>query len=96
MRNEGWFDPWSLLLAFRRKAVAMGVTYLHGEVVGVGVDGERVTGVEVCVCVCVKLPTTADYHLPSCRLFYQLGNSKPSAAITLSIPEAPGLLNWPC
>ena len=48
IRNEGWFDPWSLLNAFRRKAVAMGVHYLHGEVTGVGVSEERVNSVQVC------------------------------------------------
>ena len=48
IRNEGWFDPWSLLTAFRRKAAAMGVHYLHGEVTGVGVSEERVNSVQVC------------------------------------------------
>ena len=48
IRNEGWFDPWSLLTAFRRKAVAMGVHYLHGEVTGVGVSEEKVNSVQVC------------------------------------------------
>ncbi len=49
VRNEGWFDPWTLLSAFKRKAAEMGVAYLHGDVVGVGVEAERVTGVEVCL-----------------------------------------------
>lgn len=51
IRNEGWFDPWSLLTAFRQKAVAMGVHYLHGEVTGVGVGEERVNSVQVCNCL---------------------------------------------
>ncbi|XP_078345532.1 FAD-dependent oxidoreductase domain-containing protein 1-like [Oculina patagonica] len=32
-RNEGWFDPWSLLNAFKRKAVSLGVDYITGEAV---------------------------------------------------------------
>jgi len=29
--NEGWFDPWSLLSSFRKKAISIGVEYVHGE-----------------------------------------------------------------
>ncbi|XP_017284632.1 FAD-dependent oxidoreductase domain-containing protein 1 isoform X2 [Kryptolebias marmoratus] len=32
LENEGWFDPWTLLNAFRRKAVSMGATQCFGEV----------------------------------------------------------------
>uniref|UniRef100_A0A8C8SQA3 FAD-dependent oxidoreductase domain-containing protein 1 n=1 Tax=Pelusios castaneus TaxID=367368 RepID=A0A8C8SQA3_9SAUR len=32
LENEGWFDPWSLLNAFRNKAMAMGVCQYFGEV----------------------------------------------------------------
>ncbi|XP_068600616.1 FAD-dependent oxidoreductase domain-containing protein 1 [Brachionichthys hirsutus] len=34
LENEGWLDPWSLLNAFRRKALSMGVVQCHGEVTG--------------------------------------------------------------
>ena len=47
MRNEGWFDPWLLLTAFKQKAVAMEVRYLHGEVTGIGVSGDMVNSVQV-------------------------------------------------
>lgn len=33
LENEGWFDPWLLLTAFRRKAVSLGATYLNAELV---------------------------------------------------------------
>ncbi|XP_059813199.1 FAD-dependent oxidoreductase domain-containing protein 1 isoform X2 [Hypanus sabinus] len=33
LENEGWFDPWLLLNAFRRKAISMGVYQCHGKVV---------------------------------------------------------------
>ncbi|XP_037543177.1 FAD-dependent oxidoreductase domain-containing protein 1 [Nematolebias whitei] len=32
LENEGWFDPWTLLNAFRRKALSLGVTQCFGEV----------------------------------------------------------------
>ncbi|XP_008426761.1 FAD-dependent oxidoreductase domain-containing protein 1 [Poecilia reticulata] len=32
LENEGWFDPWTLLNAFRRKAMSMGVIQCFGEV----------------------------------------------------------------
>jgi len=32
--GEGWFDPAALLHGFRRKAISMGVNFVHGEVVG--------------------------------------------------------------
>ncbi|KAJ8412568.1 hypothetical protein AAFF_G00129040 [Aldrovandia affinis] len=34
LENEGWFDPWMLLNAFRRKAMSMGVFQCFGEVTG--------------------------------------------------------------
>lgn len=34
LENEGWFDPWSLLNAFKRKAISMGVIHCCGEVTG--------------------------------------------------------------
>lgn len=34
LENEGWFDPWTLLNAFKRKAISMGVIQCYGEVTG--------------------------------------------------------------
>ncbi|KAI1289970.1 FAD-dependent oxidoreductase domain-containing protein 1 [Halotydeus destructor] len=33
VENEGWFDPWSLLVATKAKAEFLGARYVHGEVV---------------------------------------------------------------
>ncbi|KAJ6656065.1 hypothetical protein lerEdw1_004471 [Lerista edwardsae] len=33
LENEGWFDPWLLLNAFRKKALSMGVYQSNGEVI---------------------------------------------------------------
>lgn len=45
LKHEGWLDPYGLLQAFRRKAVALGVHYAKDRVVGVSRQGGRVTGV---------------------------------------------------
>jgi FAD-dependent oxidoreductase domain-containing protein 1 len=43
--GEGWFDAWSLLQAFRKSALAAGVTLRQGDVAGVVAEGGRVRGV---------------------------------------------------
>ncbi|XP_043275335.1 FAD-dependent oxidoreductase domain-containing protein 1 [Venturia canescens] len=34
LEKEGWFDPWALLFGLKRKAIAMGAQYVHGELKG--------------------------------------------------------------
>jgi FAD-dependent oxidoreductase domain-containing protein 1 len=36
--NEGYFDPWSLLMALKGKAISQGVDYIDGEVTSASVD----------------------------------------------------------
>lgn len=43
--GEGWFDGYGLMQALRRKAAALGVKFMTGEVAGIVADGHRVTGV---------------------------------------------------
>jgi glycine/D-amino acid oxidase-like deaminating enzyme len=45
LSGEGWFDGPGLLAAYRRKARALGVTYLAQDATGLVRDGDRVTGV---------------------------------------------------
>ena len=45
--GEGWFDGWGLMQAFRRKARALGVAYVAGEVVGMEREGDRITAVRL-------------------------------------------------
>ncbi len=42
LSGEGWFDGWSLLQAFRRKAISLGVTYVTGEVTGLEREAGRI------------------------------------------------------
>ncbi len=46
-RNEGWLDPYSLLQAFRKKARALGVTYIQDEVGGLDIARNRVNAVSL-------------------------------------------------
>jgi FAD-dependent oxidoreductase domain-containing protein 1 len=34
LEKEGWFDPWALLLGYKRKALELGAHYTQGECVG--------------------------------------------------------------
>ncbi|MFQ5629310.1 MAG: NAD(P)/FAD-dependent oxidoreductase [bacterium] len=45
LQNEGWIDPYSLLMAFKKKAESLGVTFLKGEVVGIKRNEKCVTGI---------------------------------------------------
>jgi len=43
LENEGWLDPYSLLQAFRRKAISLGVTYIEDGVETLNREGARVS-----------------------------------------------------
>jgi glycine/D-amino acid oxidase-like deaminating enzyme len=47
LRDEGWFDGYSLLQAFRKKARSLGVRYVASEAAGFARHGDRVTAVEL-------------------------------------------------
>jgi FAD-dependent oxidoreductase domain-containing protein 1 len=47
LADEGWFDAYALLQAFRRKARSLGVEYHTNEVTGLEANGDRVTGVRL-------------------------------------------------
>jgi FAD-dependent oxidoreductase domain-containing protein 1 len=47
LADEGWFDAYALLQAFRRKARSLGVEYVTGEVVSIDHDGSAISGVRL-------------------------------------------------
>jgi FAD-dependent oxidoreductase domain-containing protein 1 len=47
--GEGWFDGYSLMQAFRRKARSLGVRYVQDEAIGFRIDGGRIAAVELAV-----------------------------------------------
>uniref|UniRef100_A0A667YJW0 FAD-dependent oxidoreductase domain-containing protein 1 n=1 Tax=Myripristis murdjan TaxID=586833 RepID=A0A667YJW0_9TELE len=75
LENEGWFDPWSLLNAFRRKAMSMGVIQCIGEVTGfkyttnimTTVDGEQVDFKRIKQ-VRVQMPNSLEYQPVECAI----------------------------
>lgn len=64
LEKEGWFDPWALLMGFRRTATRLGAHFIQGEAVGFEFDYNKdieVVGVpsgtyEALDRVLVKLP----------------------------------------
>ena len=47
LADEGWFDAYALLQAFRRKARSLGVEYVAGRVEGVEGNGSELSGVRL-------------------------------------------------
>ena len=47
IKDEGWFDGYGLLQAFRKKARSLGVTYVTGEVTGIERRGRRIEAVKL-------------------------------------------------
>ncbi|XP_058484173.1 FAD-dependent oxidoreductase domain-containing protein 1 [Solea solea] len=75
LENEGWFDPWTLLNAFRRKAMSMGVVQCCGEVTdfkysvnramtteGESLDIRRIKSVKV------QMPNSLEYQPVECAI----------------------------
>lgn len=75
LENEGWFDPWTLLNAFRRKAISMGVYQCFGEVTGFRYvtktmttqDGEHVNCKRI-KNVYVQMPNSLEYQPIECAM----------------------------
>ncbi|XP_030648058.1 FAD-dependent oxidoreductase domain-containing protein 1 [Chanos chanos] len=75
LENEGWFDPWTLLNAFRRKAMSMGVYQCIGEVTGFKysmhsartMDGDKVP-IKRINRVNVRMPNSLEYQPVECAL----------------------------
>ncbi|XP_075888052.1 FAD-dependent oxidoreductase domain-containing protein 1 [Nelusetta ayraudi] len=75
LENEGWFDPWTLLNAFKRKAMSMGVIQCYGEVtdfkhtmnVTTTVDGEQVYLKRI-KSVKVHMPNSLEYQPVECAI----------------------------
>ena len=47
MNNEGWFDPWLFLQAFKKKITSMGVDFINAEVAGISVRDNKVQAAKV-------------------------------------------------
>ena len=47
LQGEGWFDPYSLLIALKKKAISLGVRYIEDEVIHVHLKSNRITGADL-------------------------------------------------
>lgn len=47
LADEGWFDGYSVLQAFRKKAISQGVRYVRDEATGFALDGARIAAVKL-------------------------------------------------
>nr|XP_046267117.1 FAD-dependent oxidoreductase domain-containing protein 1 [Scatophagus argus] len=75
LENEGWFDPWTLLNAFRRKALSMGVIQCCGEVTDFKHTVNKVTTTEGeqlhvrrITSVNVRMLNSLEYQLVECAI----------------------------
>ncbi|CAJ1063391.1 FAD-dependent oxidoreductase domain-containing protein 1 [Xyrichtys novacula] len=75
LENEGSFDPWTLLNAFRRKAISMGVIQCRGEVTDINytsqllrnMDGDQVELRRI-KSVKVQMPNSLEYQPVDCAI----------------------------
>uniref|UniRef100_A0A8C9VXU3 FAD-dependent oxidoreductase domain-containing protein 1 n=1 Tax=Scleropages formosus TaxID=113540 RepID=A0A8C9VXU3_SCLFO len=75
LENEGWFDPWSLLNALRRKAISMGVYQCFGEVTGfrysthsMPTDDSHQMSFKRIRYVNVRMPNSLEYQPVECAI----------------------------
>uniref|UniRef100_A0A669F7G1 FAD-dependent oxidoreductase domain-containing protein 1 n=1 Tax=Oreochromis niloticus TaxID=8128 RepID=A0A669F7G1_ORENI len=68
LENEGWFDPWTLLNAFKRKAISMGAIQCCGEVtVCTSFFPTSDDGMSACV-EQVQMPNSLEYQPVECAI----------------------------
>ncbi|XP_071883836.1 FAD-dependent oxidoreductase domain-containing protein 1 isoform X1 [Anas platyrhynchos] len=71
LENEGWFDPWSLLTAFRRKAMSLGVLSCIGEAKSFIMPTEDempLMARDRVKCVNVRLPDSPEQQPVACAI----------------------------
>ncbi|MEQ2195286.1 FAD-dependent oxidoreductase domain-containing protein 1, partial [Xenoophorus captivus] len=67
LENEGWFDPWTLLNAFRRKAMSLGVMQCFGEIQQSSYVSDWLCAFIVCVSQ-VQMPNSMEYQPVECAV----------------------------
>lgn len=79
--KDGWIDPYGALTGFRRKALSLGATYLHGDVVGI----ETSDGLARSATLADGRTLTADHFVNTAGLYAR----QVSAMVGMVIPVAP-------
>ncbi|KAK9536946.1 hypothetical protein VZT92_006688 [Zoarces viviparus] len=93
LENEGWFDPWTLLNAFRRKALSMGAIQCCGEVTDLKYRTSRILsadGDEMDLrrigSVKVQMPNSLEYQPVECAIVVNA-----AGASSARLPEMLGI-----
>lgn len=103
LEREGWFDPWALLMGFKKRAIQLGGHYVNGEVVGFnfrdqhdietpGVDAKTYQALDG---VRVKLPNGEETSIKFGLCVIAAGASSGNVAKMAKIGEGRGLLTIP-
>ncbi|UYV74391.1 FOXRED1 [Cordylochernes scorpioides] len=103
IRNEGWFDPWSLLAALRQNAAYNGVDYVNAEVVGfefAQIPSVEITGFEDEMyrptnALVIKHPDGVETKLDFHKLIVAAGAESGNIGKLLNMGNGPGVLNCP-
>nr|XP_015192853.1 PREDICTED: FAD-dependent oxidoreductase domain-containing protein 1 [Lepisosteus oculatus] len=90
LENEGWFDPWTLLNAFRRKAMSMGVHQCFGDVKGFKIVNNKIHNVIVSI-VATRKGFTGDFRVLETCLFCAPSQSPSRYIYVVHCPDGPGL-----
>ncbi|KAM6312621.1 FAD-dependent oxidoreductase domain-containing protein 1 [Podargus strigoides] len=98
LEDEGWFDPWTLLNAFRRKATSLGVLSCCGEVRGlitaaedmVPLQGQAAATTRIKY-VHIHMPDSLEYQPVSCAIVINA-----AGAWAGELLKAAGLPGWLC
>ncbi|XP_061870004.1 FAD-dependent oxidoreductase domain-containing protein 1 isoform X1 [Colius striatus] len=97
LEDEGWFDPWTLLNAFKRKAMSLGVCSCTGEVKGFVTSAEDTAprqgtaGTARIKYVHVHMQDSLEYQPVTCAIVINT-----AGAWAGKLLEAKGLPRWLC
>lgn len=101
--NEGWFDPWSLLIGLQRKAISLGTQYISGKVTGfidetmddVILEGTQQSNIKRITAAEVTLPSGETRTINFAILVAASGAWTGELGRTAGIGEGQGILSVP-
>ncbi|CAL4060222.1 unnamed protein product, partial [Meganyctiphanes norvegica] len=103
LENEGWFDPWSLLIGLKRKAINLGTEYVTGEVTGIKlrelednfVEGEASDAIQMLQSAQVDLPNGEKRDITFSLMVVAAGAWSGKIGDMLDIGKGSGIMSVP-